>query len=85
VKVASQTDARVAGSEGARKQAGALRSIAPIETFGRQPCATFAYHAPIIRQPRTPAMTLTALLHELFASYAQAASGNAPEEAFLAR
>jgi len=30
-------------------------------------------------------MTLTALLHELFASYAQAASGSAPEEAFLAR
>ncbi len=30
-------------------------------------------------------MTLTALLHELFASYAQAASGNAPEEALLAR
>lgn len=30
-------------------------------------------------------MTLAALLRQLFATYAQAASGNAPEEDFLAR
>jgi len=30
-------------------------------------------------------MTLTDLMRHLFASYAQAASGNAPEETFLAR
>lgn len=62
-----------------------LRSIASIETFARSLGLTSGYYPFITRQPRTPAMTLTALLHELFASYAQAASGNAPEEASLAR